>query len=112
MSGDNERRTGGDPAREPESTKFGGEARAGQTSSSSGGSTGGEGTMTPEYGGGMGGFLSEGGSTASGDDRQAKVEDDPSRLSARDLQDNKGQDDLQSEPGSDADQANEVPHVG
>jgi hypothetical protein len=33
-------------------------------------------------------------------------------LSARDLQDNAGQDDLISDPGSDADQANQVPHVG
>ena len=33
-------------------------------------------------------------------------------LSARDLQSNPGQDELNTRPGSDADQANEVPHVG
>ena len=33
-------------------------------------------------------------------------------LSARDLQVNAGQDELDTRPGSDADQANEVPHVG
>ena len=33
-------------------------------------------------------------------------------LSARDLQSNAGQDALQTRPGSDADQAAEVPHVG
>jgi hypothetical protein len=33
-------------------------------------------------------------------------------LSARDLQANSGQDELETTPGSDADQANEVPHVG
>ncbi|HEX8568723.1 MAG TPA: hypothetical protein VF699_02205 [Caulobacteraceae bacterium] len=33
-------------------------------------------------------------------------------LSARDLQANAGQDELDTRPGSDADQANEVPHVG
>jgi len=33
-------------------------------------------------------------------------------LSARDLQSNAGQDELQTRPGSDGDQANEVPHVG
>lgn len=33
-------------------------------------------------------------------------------LSARDLQSNAGQDELNAEPGSDADQANQSPHVG
>ena len=33
-------------------------------------------------------------------------------LSARDLQANAGQDELNARPGSDADQANQVPHVG
>ena len=33
-------------------------------------------------------------------------------LSARDLQANQGQDELNASPGSDADQANEAPHVG
>ena len=33
-------------------------------------------------------------------------------LSARDLQANASQDELEAAPGSDADQANEVPHVG
>ena len=33
-------------------------------------------------------------------------------LSARDLQTNASQDELEADPGSDADQANEVPHVG
>ena len=33
-------------------------------------------------------------------------------LSARDLQANAGQDALEARPGSDADQANEAPHVG
>ena len=33
-------------------------------------------------------------------------------LSARDLQTNASQDELETEPGSDADQANEVAHVG
>jgi len=34
----------------------------------------------------------------------------PRSLSARDLQENEGR--IDAEPGSDADQANEVPHVG
>ena len=54
-----------DPQRDPESTKFGGEARAGQTSSSSGGSTGGEGTMAPDYEG-EDSFLGEGTHVVSG----------------------------------------------
>ena len=54
-----------DPNRDPQSTKFGGEARAGQTSSSSGGSTGGEGTMTPDYEG-EDDFLGEDARTVSG----------------------------------------------
>lgn len=35
---------------------------------------------------------------------------EPRSLSARDLQENEGE--IDAEPGSDADQANEVPHVG
>ena len=65
-----------DPQRDPESTKFGGEARAGQTSSSSGGSTGAEGTMTPDYEG-KDGFLGEGAHVVGGESREPDVEDDP-----------------------------------
>ena len=54
-----------DPNRDPQSTKFGGEARAGQTSSSTGGSTGAEGTMTPDYEG-KDSFLGEGARVVSG----------------------------------------------
>ena len=54
-----------DPDRDPQSTKFGGEARAGQTGSSTGGSTGGEGTMTPDYEG-EDDFLGEDARTVSG----------------------------------------------
>ena len=65
-----------DPKRDPESTKFGGEARAGQTSSSTGGSTGAEGTMTPDYEG-KDSFLGEGAHVVSGQSREPNVEDDP-----------------------------------
>ena len=41
-----------------------------------------------------------------------RAEGDPRALSARDLQSNPGQDALETQPGSDADQANQVPHVG
>ena len=36
----------------------------------------------------------------------------PKPLSARDLQEQASEEPLEVEPGSDADQANEVPHVG
>ena len=65
-----------DPKRDPESTKIGGEARAGQTSSSTGGSTGAEGTMTPDYEG-TDSFLGEGAQVVSGQSREPNVEDDP-----------------------------------
>ncbi len=54
-----------DPNRDPESTKFGGEARAAQASSSTGGSSGAEGTMTPDYEG-KDSFLGEGARVVSG----------------------------------------------
>ena len=41
-----------------------------------------------------------------------RPEGDRPDLSARDLQTNQGQDELNTTPGSDADQANQVPHVG
>jgi len=42
-----------------------------------------------------------------------RAEGPPPSLSARDLQENSAQGEpLEAEPGSDADQANEVPHVG
>ena len=65
-----------DPKRDPESTKFGGEARAGQTSTSTGGSTGGEGTMTPDYEG-KDSFLGEGAHVVSGESREPDLEGDP-----------------------------------
>ena len=54
-----------DPTRDPPSTKFGGEARAGQTSTSTGSSTGGEGQMSPSYEG-EDPFLGEGAHVVSG----------------------------------------------
>ena len=67
-----------DPNRDPESTKFGGEARAGQSSSSSGGSGGArEGTMAPDYEGTGDGFLGPETRAVSGERRDPGVEDDP-----------------------------------
>jgi hypothetical protein len=64
----------GDPRRDPPSTEFGGEARAGQTSTSTGGSTGGEGTMTPSYEG-EDAFLGDGVASSGQGDRAPGVED-------------------------------------
>ena len=65
-----------DSRRDPPSTAQGDDARAGQTSSGTGGSTGGEGTMTPDYEG-KDGFLGEGAHVVSGEDRRPRVDDDP-----------------------------------
>ena len=67
-----------DPNRDPESTKFGGEARAGQSSSSSGGSVGArEGTATPDYEGTGDGFLGPDARVVSGEPRDPHTADDP-----------------------------------
>jgi hypothetical protein len=59
-----------DPTRDPPSTKFGGEARAGQTSTSTGGSAGArEGTMSPDYEGTGDGFLGPDAHVVSGEPR-------------------------------------------
>ena len=60
-----------DPNRDPESTKFGGEARAGQSSSSTGGSVGArEGTASPDYEGTGDGFLGPDAHVVSGERRE------------------------------------------
>ena len=65
-----------DPRRDPPSPNLGsGDARAAQSSSSTGGSTGGEGTMTPDYEG-KDGFLGEDARVVSGEDRTPQVGDD------------------------------------
>ena len=66
-----------DPDRDPESTKFGGEARAGQTSSSTGGSTAREGTMSPDYEGTGDGFLGPDARPVSGERRDPGAGGDP-----------------------------------
>jgi hypothetical protein len=59
-----------DPTRDPPSSKFGGEARAGQTSTSTGGSAGArEGTMSPDYEGTGDGFLGPDAHVVSGEPR-------------------------------------------
>jgi len=99
-----------DPSRDPESTKFGGEARAGQTSSSTGGSVGArEGTASPDYEGTGDGFLGPDAHVVSGERRDPGVEFDPHGGPAmvidtgRNPQPNAGGDDLVRSHGQDDD---------